>query len=55
MWPYYIGDGANNKCSSGVSKSIESGKGRYRFSRIDYTSALRSQAISRNFRNSKKD
>jgi len=43
-----IGDGVKINAQSGVSKSIESGKAVTGSPAYDYTSALRSQAISRN-------
>ena len=43
-----IGDGAKINAQSGVSKSIEAGKSVTGSPAHDYTSALRSQAISRN-------
>src|SRR5687767_5656223 len=43
-----IGDGAKINAQSGVSKSIEAGKAVTGSPAHDYTSALRSQAISRN-------
>lgn len=43
-----IGDGAKINAQSGVSKSIEPGKAVTGSPAYDYTSALRSQAISRN-------
>ena len=42
-----IGDGAKINAQSGVSKSVEAGKAVTGSPAHDYTSALRSQAISR--------
>ena len=44
----HIGDGAKINAQSGVSKSLEAGKAVTGSPAYDYTSALRSQAISRN-------
>lgn len=43
-----IGDGAKINAQSGVSKSIDAGKAVTGSPAHDYTSTLRSQAISRN-------